>query len=326
MKKTLLALAVMAAAGSANAAEVYKTDDATVDFYGQLREYVEFSDVDGDDDAKIDKSSSRWGVNLSYQAAQDLAVLGNVEMAVEGGDLRTHYIGFSNDSYGTVTFGQHNPLYDDIYGAIYAYNYDMGPYASEGFGDNFYQSSSINYQISSDAAWLKAQYNLPENDSNPEMGEAYVGTAFGDLAVHVGGAFMSDKTGAETDPDLSGIKNVSNDYDATYVEATAEYYIGSGVIGLTYAYNKADANDQDFKVESNSFHLGAKFEVVEKTSVYGNYQYWDFDGDTDETQNIILGVDHIFAKWARVYAEYNFKSQEGKDDANKLALGARVYW
>ena len=66
MKKTLLALAVMAAAGSANAAEVYKTDDATVDFYGQLRQYVEFSDVDGEDDAKIDKSSSRWGLKVSY--------------------------------------------------------------------------------------------------------------------------------------------------------------------------------------------------------------------------------------------------------------------
>ncbi|XAW90315.1 porin [Vibrio sp. CDRSL-10 TSBA] len=313
MKKTLLALAVMAAAGSANAAEVYKTDDATVDFYGQLREYVEFSDVDNDDDAKIDKSSSRWGVNLSYQANDSLAVLGNVEMAVEGGDLRTHYIGFATDTYGTLTFGQHTPLYDDIYGAIYAYNYDMGPFAGD-FSDNYFQSSSMKYALSSDAAWFKAQYNLPENDANPEMGEAFVGTAFGDLAVHVGGAFMGNQVG-------------TNDQDSTYFEATAEYYIGSGVVGLTYAYNDQDdktAANND--VESNSFHLGAKFEVVEKTSVYGNYQYWDFDGDTDETTNIVVGVDHIFAKWARVYAEYNFHSEDGAEDANKLALGARVYW
>lgn len=313
MKKTLLALAVMAAAGSANAAEVYKTDDATVDFYGQLRQYVEFSDVDGEDDAKIDKSSSRWGLKVSYQANDDLAVLGKAEVYVDDAELRQHYIGFASDAYGTITFGQHLPFYDDIYGAIYPYQYDMSPYAN-GFSDNFWQSSAMAYQLSTDDFWVKAMYNLPENDANAEMGEAYVGTAFGDLSVHVGGAFMDDQVG-------------TNDAESTYVEATAEYAIGKGVIGLTYAYNKLDDNaDSSNDSESNSFHLGAKFEVAEKTSVYGQYQYWDFDENVDETQNVVLGVEYIFASWARTYAEYNFHSEEGSEDSNKLALGARVYW
>lgn len=42
MKKTLLALAVLAAAGSVNAAEILKSDAGTVDFYGQLRTELKF--------------------------------------------------------------------------------------------------------------------------------------------------------------------------------------------------------------------------------------------------------------------------------------------
>jgi outer membrane protein OmpT len=318
MKKTLLALAVMAAAGSANAAEVYKTDDATVDFYGQLRQYIEVSDVDNDDDVKIDKSSSRWGLKVSYQATDDLAVLGKAEVYVDDAELRQHYIGFASDSYGTVTVGQHLPFYDDIYGAIYPYHFDMAPYANDfndaADQDTFWQSSSVAYQMAADSVWVKALYNLSENETDAEMGEAYVGTAFGDLSVHAGGAFMDNQID-------------TSDRESTYAEATAEYAIGSGVIGLTYAYNKLEDNvDSTQDSESNSFHLGAKFEVAEKTSVYGQYQYWDFDENVDETQNVVLGVEYIFSSWARTYAEYNFHSEEGAEDSNALALGARVYW
>ncbi|MBY7805994.1 porin [Vibrio fluvialis] len=313
MKKTLLALAVMTAAGSVNAAEVFKTEDASVDFYGQLREYVEFSDVDGSDDAKINKSSSRWGVKVNYQVNDDFAVLGKAEVYVEDSGLRQHYIGFASESFGTVTVGQQLPFYDDIYGAIYPYQYDMAPYAN-GFDDNFWQSSAIAYQLSRDAFWVKAMYNLPENDTNPEMGEAYVGTSFGDLSVHVGGAFMDDQVGA-------------NNAESTYAEATAEYAIGSGVIGFTYAYNKLeDKNNSSNDQKSNGFHLGAKFEVADKTSVYGQYQYLDFDKNVDETQNVVLGVEYIFSSWARSYVEYNFHKEDSAEDANNLALGARIYW
>ncbi|MGC9421443.1 MAG: porin, partial [Vibrio sp.] len=44
MKKTLVALLVASAATSVNAAEVFKADDVSVDFYGQLRQSVKFTD------------------------------------------------------------------------------------------------------------------------------------------------------------------------------------------------------------------------------------------------------------------------------------------
>lgn len=357
MKKTLLALAVLAAAGSANAAEVFKTEDASVNLYGQLREYIESSDIDGKDDPAINKSSSRVGLEITYDVNDDLSVVGKVESALDSGsELRQHYIGFASDTYGSLTFGKHAPLYDDIYGAIYIYHYDMGPYGSD-FNDNFFQENSAQYQYENNGFWVKGQYNLPENDKSAEMGELYVGSSFGDLSLHIGGAFMDDSRGKK---DAAGVKTYENKYghvESTYGEFTAEYAIGDGIVGATYAYNKRDSKSLGIKEESNSFHVSAKFPVAEKTSLYGAYQYWDWDYsngiDRDDTHNLILGAEYKFSSWAVAYVEYNYRDEDknftsndsgdrydsgaitrsgegtaksGEGTANNVVLGARVYW
>ncbi|WP_456297179.1 porin [Vibrio sp. AK197] len=326
MKKTLLAMVVAAtAAGSVNAAEIYKGDDATVDFYGQLRQLVTLSDVDNEDDLRIDKSSSRWGVKVGYDINEEFTAVGKAEVYVEDSGLRQHYVGFSSDTYGTLTVGQHLPFYDDVYGAIYNWQFDYTPYQN-GLGDTFWQKSSIAYSLEKDNFWLKTSHNLSENDEDAQMSELFVGTSFGDVSVHVGGAYQSDKTGLDGSDSSSAVKKVSNDFDSTYVEATAEYALSNGVVGITYAYNKADANDIDATLESDSIHLGGKFKVAEKTSVYAQYQYFDFDQDIDSTTNVMVGADYRFSSWAVAFVEYNFNSQEGEEDANNVALGGRVYW
>ncbi|TOK15332.1 porin, partial [Vibrio parahaemolyticus] len=65
MKKTLLALAVVASATSVNAAEVFKSEEGSVDFYGQLRPTLLFLDST-DHTAELNTSSSRMGVNGVY--------------------------------------------------------------------------------------------------------------------------------------------------------------------------------------------------------------------------------------------------------------------
>ncbi|SJZ37536.1 outer membrane protein OmpT [Vibrio cincinnatiensis] len=313
MKKTLVALLVASAATSVNAAEVFKTDDVLVDFYGQLRQTVKFTDK-SNTDAKIDQGSSRVGVNLTYNAIEEgLDVVAKVEYRVdEDWHLRQHYIGLSTE-FGVMTFGKHSPLYDDVYGAIYAYEYDLAPYiAGGGLDENFWQTSAIKYQLDLDNSWIKAQYNLAENNSNPELFELYVGTSYDALSLHIGGASMSDKT--------------SGNVDSTYFEATAEYALGKGVIGFTYAYNKDKDKVANTKAESDGFHLGAKYEVASKTSLYGGGQFINGKKEEADVTNLYLGVEYMFAKWARTYVEYNFNDTDGQSDVNNLAIGARVYW
>lgn len=313
MKKTLVALLVASAATSVNAAEVFKTDDVLVDFYGQLRQTVKFTDK-SNTDAKIDQGSSRVGVNLTYNAIEEgLDVVAKVEYRVdEDWHLRQHYIGLSTE-FGVMTFGKHSPLYDDVYGAIYGYEYDLAPYIKDGGLDsNFWQTSAIKYQLDLDNSWIKAQYNLAENNSNPELFELYVGTSYDALSLHIGGASMSDKT--------------SGDVDSTYFEATAEYALDKGVVGFTYAYNKDKNNVAKTKSESDGFHLGAKYEVASKTSLYGGAQFINGKKEAADVTNLYLGAEYMFAKWARTYVEYNFNDTDGQSDENNLAIGARVYW
>lgn len=317
MKKTLVALLVASAATSVNAADIYKSDDVTVDFYGQLRQHVEFTnkkDADGNSvDPKIDQGSSRVGVNLTYKALEEgLDVVAKVEYRVdESWSLRQHYIGMSSE-YGVMTYGKQIPIYDDVYGAEYSYHYGLAPYRG-GLDENFWQSSAIKYQLALDNSWVKAQYNLAENNANAELFELFAGTTYDSWALHIGGASMTDKVGG---------KNV----ESTYFEATAEYLLGKGVVGFTYAYNEDKDKSNNTKVKSNGFHLGAKYEVAPKTSLYGGAQFIDGKNDAADITNLYLGAEYMFAKWARTYVEYGFNDTDDVKNVSSLAIGARVYW
>ncbi|EKO3655526.1 porin [Vibrio metschnikovii] len=319
MKKTLVALLVASAATSVNAADIYKSDDVTVDFYGQLPQHVEFTnekDANGNSvDPKIEQGSSRVGVNLTYKALEEgLDVVAKVEYRVgESWELRQHYIGMSSE-YGVMTYGKQIPIYDDVYGAEYSYHYGLAPYRGGlDTKENFWQSSAIKYQLDLDNSWVKAQYNLAENNTNAELFEIYAGTTYDSWALHIGGASMTDKV---------DVKNV----ESTYFEATAEYLLGKGMVGFTYAYNEDKNKLTDGKVKSNGFHLGAKYEVAPKTSLYGGAQFIDGKNDAADITNLYLGAEYMFAKWARTYVEYGFNDTDNEKNVSSLAIGARVYW
>ncbi|WP_332398977.1 porin [Vibrio metschnikovii] len=318
MKKTLVALLVASAATSVNAAEIYKSDDVSVNFYGQLRQHIEFTDKKNTD-PKINPSSSRLGLDISYKAAEGFDIIGKFEFGVgntkeatndRDHDLhvRQHYIGMKSD-YGVMTFGKRAPLADDIWGAEYSYFYGEDPYSFLK-RSNFWQNNAIQYQFELDNSWVKAQYNLSENDTAAELIELYVGTSFDALSLHTGASFLEDKTSAQ-------------DVEKTYYEVTAEYALSNGTIGFTYAYNKSEDNKAKTSTKSDGYHLGGKLGVANKTSIYGGLQYIDTDADV---KNLYLGVEYMFAKWARTYVEYGFNDTDNTKNENKFGIGARVYW
>jgi outer membrane protein OmpT len=326
MKKTLVALLVASAATSVNAADIYKSDDVTVDFYGQLRQTVKFTDKKNTD-AKIDAGSSRLGVNVGYTAVEEgIKFVGKFEWGVGGPrsemardvdvHVRQHHVGVETN-YGLMTFGKQAPLADDVWGATYAYEYDLAPYSGKlNTSEYFWQPNAIKYQLSLDNSWVKAQYNLSENNSSPELFEFFVGTSFDALSLHAGTSLLTDKT---TNKEKTKVSNV----EETYAELTAEYALSTGTVGFTYAYNKSEDKAAKTSTKSDGYHLGGKFKVANKTSVYGGLQYIDTDADVT---NLYLGAEYNFAKWARTYVEYGFNDTDNKSNENKLAIGARVYW
>lgn len=351
MKKTLLALAIATIATSASAAEVYKSDDGKVDFYGQLRQELRFENKN-DHKADLSSGSSRAGVNASYAVSDSVDLLGTFEIGVGDSEVnnRLHFIGFGTD-LGTVTFGKQYNATDDVWGAEYSYFYGGSALLGERLNGGKHDSS-VKYTFDGENFWVKGTYGLNEgdnNDANAKAGEKnnldmydlFVGTSIGDLSLHAGGGYTNDNK-----------VNFDNELSQTYGEFTAEYTLGDLLFGGTYYYSQLKNESGAGKIDENGITVSGLYDITEKLAAYAQYEYvtqdatdvmvnnQTFNGDEDGTL-IVLGGVYKFNSWARVYAEYaygdgttlGYKSASDSvvertvaDGESNFAVGARVYW
>ncbi|MCR9943666.1 porin [Vibrio owensii] len=346
MKKTLLALAVAATATTVNAAEVFKSEEGSVDFYGQLRPTLLFLDS-SDHEPELNTSSSRMGVNGVYIVNDSLKVLGEVEVGVALGDnynagndssertddtvfVRRHIFGFDMGDAGTVRIGKEGTWADDVYFADYSYFFG-GNAAETAYGHAWNNDSQIKYAFENDAFWLKAGYAFGENDTNEEIAELFVGKSFGDLSMHAG---VSSTNHVIKIADVDPINS-----DRLSFEVTGEYALGEHTLGATYYYNEEENSlgAKSVTVDSHYITLAGMFSVAPKTTLYTGYEYLgqssDEAGKVDADSSwFYAGVEYKFSKWARVFAEagYTFEGtdfdNETTEDATNFGLGARFYW
>lgn len=347
MKKTLLALVVAAAATSVNAAEVYKSEDGSVNFYGQLRTELKVSD----DSVKLTDSgfekvegkttlgagSSRAGVDAKYAINDNLDILGLVEFSVKEDEMkiRQHILGFAGD-FGTVKFGQQWTIADDIYGADYSYFFG-GTALGYSNLNGAAHDSLIKYNYNGENFFVAANYGLDEDQSNQEVGEIFVGGSFGDFSAHVGFGQTTDETGDEKIED-------------TYYQATLEYSFGDAGIGFTY-YN-TELKNSDHKVTIDGFSLAGTYAWADNATAYAGYEYTDQDtgnislsGDfAEDTSTVVyVGTDYHFNSWSRIYVEAAYQDGRTLGFTNKASdafvdsptyvdggfafgTGVRVYW
>ncbi|GEM80492.1 porin [Vibrio superstes] len=340
MKKTLLALAVASvAATSVNAAEIYKSEDGSVEFYGQLRQELKFLDSK-DHEATLSSGSSRTGVKGSYSITDSVDVIGLVEIGVADGGVtqRQHYVGFAGD-FGTFEFGKQWTISDDVYGADYSYFFGGSALRYATLSGALHESQ-IQYKFDGDAFWVKAAYGLNNDDSNQDLYEAFAGTSFGDLSLHVGAGYTGETTPA--DPATTVL------LENTYAEFTAEYGLGDHLIGFTYYWAELANQDGPEKIDENGFSVAGIFQMMEKTALYAGYEFTMQEansalggGDEDGTL-VYVGIEHKFNSWARIYGEYGYGdgvtlgyNNQGSDaqvepqvadGESNFAVGARFYW
>lgn len=334
MKKTLLAIAIPAAllATSAQAVELYKTDMASVDFYGQMRTEAKFLD---DKDATLGAGSSRAGVNASYVVNDSVSVFGTFEFGLSGngGDLtsRLHYAGVEGD-FGKLSFGKQWTISDDIYGAEYSYFFG-GSALFYGQLSEAEHSSLIKYNLDMESFWLAANIGLPEDDSSQELAELFLGTSFGDLNLHAGYGVNEDNIEGS---DYEGIKN-------EYFEVTAEYSIGKALLGFTYYNGTLSLVEGNGEIKSNGYNFGATYAVTDAVGTYAGLELVTQDNDAiDDSTNFFLGADYQINSWSKIYAEYGYADGDtlgftnkesgntvkvaSADQAHNFAVGFRVYW
>ena len=118
MKKLALAIAVAAISGQAAAAQVYNSDNATVDIYGQIRTKV--SKTNNDSEKSFSLSSSRIGAIGAYKLNDDLTAEGKIQIKYGDDDSNFYsdalYVGLNSNTFGGVRVGTMGSIWDDEMG------------------------------------------------------------------------------------------------------------------------------------------------------------------------------------------------------------------
>ncbi len=119
MKKTLLALAVFAAAGSAQAIELYNQDGVTVNLKGDIE--VRYKKTfNKEDNLKQEIDDADLGIDTRYQVNDDFQIGGYIEYSGDSDDRAkgnvangNTYVGFYSNSMGSLKFGKLDTQLDD---------------------------------------------------------------------------------------------------------------------------------------------------------------------------------------------------------------------
>ncbi|AJR08082.1 porin [Photobacterium gaetbulicola] len=339
MKKTLLAVAIPAVlfAHSISAAEVYKSDEGFVDFYGQLRTQLEKKE---DKDVTLNAGSSRAGVQAQYSVTDSVDVFGKVEFSLnftDGEDYemknRLHFAGVDTD-FGKITFGRQWIVSDDVGVADYSY-FNGGSGNLSGILSGGRHDSYIKYNYEGEQFWLAAGFGLPEDDTNQELAELYVGSSINGFSFNLGGGVNTDKSASAVE------------LENTYYEATVDYTTGPFLIGFTYYTNELKDTISGLSIDGDSYTVAATYSWADNATAYAGYEYTEQKlsvGSLSEDSTVIyVGSDYHFNSYVRVYAEYayldgatlGYTNKESDntvepgsraDGDNYFGVGARVYW
>lgn len=335
MKKTLLAVLIPALfATSAQAVEMYKTDSAEVNFYGQLRTRAFLNESE---DFKLDVANSRAGVTAAYVVNDSLTIDGKVEFSVTGDmENRLHIIGFATD-YGKVSLGRQWVAADDVWGADYSWYYGGMAILTEQISGARHDSL-IKYNLDTENFWIAAGVGLNEDDSEQEYYETFVGTSFG--AMNLNGGFTSTEDNVEGS-DYEGLKSVA------YV-ATVDYTIGKTLVGFSYSGATLEDKNSNKEVDSKGYSLSVSHNLTDSLELHAGAELV-----TQDTTNIVMELDdytNLYAgslyqinDFSKVWVEYAYSDGDslgfGKSDLgdmendltaydseHSVGIGYRIYW
>ena len=303
MKKTLLALAVLAAAGSANAIEVYNQDGVTVDFKGDF-EFRYVKDIAKDDNLKLNVSDADLGFDTRYAVNDQFSIGGYVSYEADNGNVingsddgdktgvkgGNAYVGFYTADFGSLKFGKLDIQLDD-----------MGIGSDELFGMDTYFSDL-------EAGGNEAvRYDL-------DKGMYYIGLGYIQNAHGTNGDISRDHNW-----DVRGGVRVA-DFDFT-------------------AYYGESANATDASTDTNQLYaFEVRFAGIENVNLelgyYGDSYADQTDADKSDADTFALAADYTMNSWkfAAGYATTDY-DKAGFEDLNqwfanvgyKLAPNTNVY-
>jgi len=328
MKKSLIALAVLAASGAVMA-------QSSVTLYGRLDTYFANTTVDNGTTTTSTPSmkvgavnGNRWGLKGAEDLGGGLKLIFTLEQGFNADDgsaasarafHRQAWVGMSG-GFGAVKFGRVYTAYDDVNGsADPVFDSALSPmgyvYKSNGYTSRI--DNATRYETPTMGGFSGAvTMNMSEGSATALVAKAFqVGYAAGPLAVSLG--YQTEGTGATTDDKQFTRLNASYDLgvvvlkgnygkagnmgnvsgaDATDYELGFDYPVSSALtLSAAYAHSSDNATAGD--ATRKGYGLGAKYSLSKRTFVYGGYTSGNTSAplvaDT-KTSMLAVGVNHAF--------------------------------
>ncbi|WP_256383056.1 porin [Photobacterium toruni] len=308
MKKTLLALAVLTAAGSANASiNLYDANGVKVDLSGAVE--VQYRNTYNPfDDAELRLDDGDLMLNTTVAITDELNVISGVGFAYENADIVNGkdpqdvnvindelWAGFSSTQFGAITFGRQLLVSDD---SGIGKDYELG---SEGI--DFVQTAGsqvIKYVYDNGTFYTGASTDLRNSDetitgSNPDgsvivtkddntrIWDARVGFRTNGLDARVY-FYDGDNVGGQ---DIKGYN------------LEAEYALGN--IGLAASFGQIEYKTGSEKTEGNVYQIAADY-TMDKTTFALGYNNYDVKSGND-VYALYANVTQKLHSNVKVYAE-----------------------
>jgi predicted porin len=313
MKKTLVALSVLAAAGSAQAIELYNQDKVTVNMTGDVEVRYVKEKADGSELTQ-QINDADFGFDTRYQVNDGLQVgaywefSGTEDNKVSPANTGDVYMALYSDTVGSIKIGKLATQIDDA-GIGSDYIFGISSFISD--ADLSFEEA-VRYDIDKGAFY--GGLGFVQNKTQ-HFGNAGKDATLFDLKL--GGRVADfDFTGyyAQFDADLA------NNFKADLFAVEARW---AGVenlnVELGYYYNK-DKEDAGSATDS-TYGLAADY-TVDKWKFAGGVDYQDYDGDADSVTGWFLNAGYALAPSTTAYVEIggdNGKDSSGKD--NELGYG-----
>lgn len=301
MKKTLLALAVLAAAGSAQAGiEIYNNEGVTVNLKGDIEITYQNSTSSASMSQQIEDAD--FGFDVRYAMNDQVSIGGywefngsdsnNAEVTKNG----DNYVALYTADFGSVKFGRLCTAIDDI-GIGNDYQFGINSFFDK---DTFEcQDEAVRYDYDNGMFYATLGYvqnklaaggttdNAANQGADADYIDGYVGARFAGFDAKVILAdYDSDDSAAPVSSSLLGLEvayggvenlNLSVGYYSADLEKAsvnkdndtwalaADYTIGKVVVGAGYSQSEYDATDEE---QTNSF-VNVGYKILPAVKVYG---------------------------------------------------------
>ncbi|MGF1875736.1 porin [Photobacterium frigidiphilum] len=318
MKKTLVALAVLTAAGSANAGiDLYNDNGVNVTLSGAAEvQYLQtIQNSDGkSDDAGLHLDDGDIQLNTTVAVTDKLNAVAGIGFAFEKTDVTNDelWVGLANDDFGTVTFGRQMYISDDMgIGKDYELGLEQVDFVkTEG-------NEAIKYVFDNGTFYFGATHDLDAAKAD--------GTAGGTDFLGADGTVTDVRLGARfADFDVRGYYYTAEDLSNTDVDAfnlEAEYVMDAfafaasyGQVEYTDSTASADKTDVDVFEINGSYTLGKNTFALgynrADASVKNNGAYKTTE---DVVDNVYANVTHQLHSNVKVYAELGYADGDNTD-------------